>query len=65
MWEIFLQGHVLSTNGDALKPAPPGILSSDRILILKMLKTLGNKTSHWFSFQCCTLELAKASYHVG
>jgi hypothetical protein len=33
MWEIFLQGHILSTGGDALKPCTHKIWDSEDTLL--------------------------------
>ncbi len=38
--------------------------SYDLMIVFKILKTLGNKTSHYLSHQCCT-QVLKTSYHVG
>ncbi len=38
--------------------------SYDLMIVFKILKTLGDKTSHYLSHQCCK-KLLKTSYHVG
>jgi hypothetical protein len=40
MWEIFLQGHILSTGGDALKPCTQIWDSKDTLLEHEKAKNL-------------------------